>query len=103
MVVDAFLEQHREDLVELVADLVSIDSQIPPHADERRIVEFLRNRMAAMGLDQSEVIRADPSRPESPDAYRRDWWRKHARAERPRRYEAGGRFVAALGIEPAQS
>ncbi len=60
---DAFLEQHREDLVELVADLVSIDSQIPPHADERRIVEFLRNRMAAMGLDQSEVIRADPSRP----------------------------------------
>ena len=62
-VVDAFLQKHREDLVELVADLVSIDSQIPPHADERRIVDFLRARMAALGLGAGEVVAADPARP----------------------------------------
>jgi acetylornithine deacetylase len=60
---DAFLHEHRDDLFELVADLVSIDSQIPPFADERRIVDFLRSRMVDLGLDEGEVLAADPVRP----------------------------------------
>jgi acetylornithine deacetylase len=61
--IDAFLAERRADLVELVGDLVRIDSQIPPHADERRIVEFLRERIAALGVGEGEAIGADPARP----------------------------------------
>src|SRR4051794_39129929 len=61
--VDAFLADHRDDLIALVADLVAIDSQIPPHADERAIVAFLQDRMAQLGLGRGETIAADPHRP----------------------------------------
>jgi acetylornithine deacetylase len=61
--VDAFLEEQRAELVELVADLVRIDSQIPPYADERAIVAFLRGRMADLGLGDGEVLAAQPERP----------------------------------------
>jgi acetylornithine deacetylase/succinyl-diaminopimelate desuccinylase family protein len=61
--IDAFLDGHRGELVELLADLVRIDSQIPPHADEREIVAFLRARMADLGLGSGQVVAADPARP----------------------------------------
>lgn len=61
--VDAFLDDHRAALVGLVAELVRIDSQIPPFADERRIVAFLQERMAAMGFGGGELIAAVPERP----------------------------------------
>ena len=61
--IDSFLADHREALISLVADLVAIDSQIPPHADERAIVAFLRDRMADLGLSRGEVIAARPDRP----------------------------------------
>jgi acetylornithine deacetylase/succinyl-diaminopimelate desuccinylase-like protein len=61
--IDAFLDGQREALVALVADLVAIDSQIPPHADERAIVAFLRDRMAQLGLGRGEIVTADAERP----------------------------------------
>lgn len=61
--VDAFLETNRDELIGLLADLVRIDSQIPPFSDEREIVEFLRARMADAGLDDSTVLAEDPYRP----------------------------------------
>jgi acetylornithine deacetylase/succinyl-diaminopimelate desuccinylase-like protein len=60
---DSFLDGHRDDLVALVADLVAIDSQIPPHADERAIVAFLRDRTAQLGLGRGEIVADDPDRP----------------------------------------
>ena len=61
--IDAFLDRNRGALIELLEDLVSIDSQIPPFADERRIVEFLRSRFEELSLGKSEVLAADPHRP----------------------------------------
>ncbi len=61
--IDAYLDRHRDELVELCADLVAIDSQIPPHADERAIVAFLADRMEALGLGRGEVVAAVPERP----------------------------------------
>src|SRR5690242_8681596 len=61
--VDAFLETNRDELIGLLADLVRIDSQIPPFSDEREIVGFLRARMADAGLDDSTVLAEDPHRP----------------------------------------
>ncbi len=61
--IDSFLAARRVELVSLVADLVSIDSQIPPHADEREIVAFLRARLNELGLGEGEVIASDPNRP----------------------------------------
>ena len=61
--IDSFLGDHREELTSLVADLVSIDSQIPPHADEVAIVTFLRDRMARLGLGRGEIIAARTDRP----------------------------------------
>jgi len=60
---DAYLAAHREELTALVADLVRIDSQIPPSADERRIVAFLRRRMSDLALGDAEVLAAEPTRP----------------------------------------
>lgn len=61
--IDAYLETERGRLFELVADLVAVDSQIPPHSDERAVAELLRERMAALGLGRGEVVAADPHRP----------------------------------------
>lgn len=62
-VIDAFLDRNRAALETLLEELVSIDSQIPPFADERQIVEFLRGRLAELSLGESEVLAADPCRP----------------------------------------
>ena len=61
--IDSFLDDRRADLTALVAELVSIDSQIPPYADERAIVAFLQKRLAELGLGRGEVIAAQPERP----------------------------------------
>jgi acetylornithine deacetylase/succinyl-diaminopimelate desuccinylase family protein len=61
--VDAVLDARRDELTALVADLVAIDSQIPPHADERAVVAFLRERMEALGLGRGETVAAVPERP----------------------------------------
>ena len=61
--IDAFLEERRDDLTQLLIELVSIDSQIPPYADEQRIVAVLRDRMDSLGLGRGEVFASDPARP----------------------------------------
>ena len=61
--IDAYLDAHRDELLALVAELVAIDSRIPPHADERAIVAFLRERMAALGLGRGEIVAGAPERP----------------------------------------
>ena len=60
---DGFLETHRDELINLVLELVAVDSQIPPHADERAIVDLLRRRVDDLALGASEIVSADPRRP----------------------------------------
>ena len=61
--IDSYLLTHRNDLIRLLDDLVRIDSQIPPHADERRIAAFLHERMGALDLGEIETFAASPERP----------------------------------------
>jgi acetylornithine deacetylase/succinyl-diaminopimelate desuccinylase family protein len=61
--VDEVLAARRGELLGLVQDLVSIDSQVPPHADERAIVAFLRQRFESASLGRSDVLALDPHRP----------------------------------------
>jgi acetylornithine deacetylase len=61
--IDEFLSRRRDELVELAADLVSIDSQIPPYADEREIVAFLGRKLVELGLGGGEVYALEPDRP----------------------------------------
>lgn len=53
----------RTALEQLVVDLVAIDSQIPPHADEREIVRFVSAAALKLGLPLGEVISLDSTRP----------------------------------------
>ncbi|WP_308797537.1 M20 family metallopeptidase [Agromyces silvae] len=48
---DAYLVAHDDRLIALARDLIAIDSQIPPHADERAIAAFLVDVLADRGLD----------------------------------------------------
>jgi acetylornithine deacetylase/succinyl-diaminopimelate desuccinylase family protein len=61
--IDTFLDRNRAELLDLLADLVRIDSQIPPYSDERQIVAFLRGRLAELNLGEAEVLESDPHRP----------------------------------------
>jgi acetylornithine deacetylase/succinyl-diaminopimelate desuccinylase-like protein len=61
--VDRFLGDHRDELTQLVSDLVRIDSQIPPYADERQIVGFIRKRMNELDLGEGEIVAKAPERP----------------------------------------
>src|SRR4051794_6298519 len=61
--IDSFLDEHRSALNDLVTELVRIDSQIPPFADERQIVQFLGGRLADLGLGEPYILAADPHRP----------------------------------------
>jgi len=63
LAIDEFLAAYREELTRLVGDLVRINSQIPPHGDERAIVAFLRERLRELGLGGGEVLAAEPQRP----------------------------------------
>lgn len=61
--IDGYLAEHSEELLSLVAELIAIDSQIPPHADERRIVSHLRGVLADAGFAEQELIGPSPERP----------------------------------------
>lgn len=63
MILDGFLNETRQQLEQLVVDLVGIDSQVPPYGDERQVVSFLRHVVKELGLDDTEVIAAVPERP----------------------------------------
>lgn len=57
------LRELEPDLDQLVTDLISIDSQIPPYSDEQAIVAFLRQYLDGHGLGAGTVLAKDPSRP----------------------------------------
>lgn len=61
--IDAYLAEQRAELAHLVADLVSIDSQVPPIADERAIVAFLNDRLHQLDLGETKVLARDSLRP----------------------------------------
>ena len=62
--IDAYLAQREEDLIALVQDMVAINSQIPPHGDEREIVKFLQETLTRLGLaDELTVIGPSEDRP----------------------------------------
>jgi acetylornithine deacetylase/succinyl-diaminopimelate desuccinylase-like protein len=60
---ETFLDDTRDQLTQLIIDLVSIDSQIPPYSDERKIAAFLSETISGLGLGDTEVIAAAPDRP----------------------------------------
>jgi acetylornithine deacetylase len=60
---ESVLYRERAGLEGLVADLVAIDSQIPPYADEREIVRFVSETALALGLPAGEVVSLDSTRP----------------------------------------
>lgn len=61
--IDAYLDEQRDELLALTAALIGIDSQIPPHADERGIVAFLRQELGRAGLTEQAVLGPSPERP----------------------------------------
>ncbi|MFZ5847146.1 MAG: M20 family metallopeptidase [Actinomycetota bacterium] len=61
--VDAYLAAHEDDLLELTRQLIAVDSQIPPYADEREIVSFVSGVLADAGFTEQEVVAATPERP----------------------------------------
>jgi len=62
-VVDAYLEEHADELLQLTSDLIAVDSQIPPHGDERAIVALLRETLGPDDFDELRVVAPEPSRP----------------------------------------
>jgi len=52
-----------ESLERLVEDLVGINSQIPPHGDEREIAAFLQGVAVGLGLPEPQILARDPDRP----------------------------------------
>lgn len=61
--IDTFMGERHSELLDLLVDLIAIDSQIPPHADERAIVEFLQSAMTRYGLPPGEILAKSPERP----------------------------------------
>lgn len=61
--IDSILDQKRSELEALIAALVGINSQIPPHGDEREIARFLTKAMAELGLPRAETLARLPARP----------------------------------------
>ncbi len=60
---DRYLDEHADDLLALTAELIAIDSQIPPHADERAIVARLQEVLPRWGLPSGEILAPRPERP----------------------------------------
>lgn len=62
--IDAFLAEREGDLIQLVEDLVGINSQIPPHGDERQIADFLHETLSTLGLgDDLTILGPSAERP----------------------------------------
>lgn len=59
--IDHVVDSRRDALLELARELVSIDSQIPPHANERAISAFLAHQLEGRGLDVQ--VTGDSERP----------------------------------------
>ncbi len=59
----ARVDELEPELDALVADLIAIDSQIPPHADEREVVAHLREQTVARGLGAGKVLAKSAERP----------------------------------------
>lgn len=60
---DLFLAEREDELLDLVRDLIAIDSQIPPFSDEREIVAFLSSLLTRLGLGELTVLGPSPERP----------------------------------------
>ena len=87
--VDRYLDEHTDDLLALVTELVCIDSQIPPWGDERLIVARLDDILAEMGVLDRQIV--EPVRQVGPAG--------RARPEGGQR-RGGGRERAEEGGEP---
>ncbi|RKT31627.1 acetylornithine deacetylase [Microbacterium sp. AG1240] len=61
--VDRYLDEHTDDLLALVTELVSIDSQIPPWGDERLVVARLDGILAEMGVLDRRIVEPVRHRP----------------------------------------
>lgn len=61
--IDAFLSSKNAELIEFVRLLISIDSQIPPYADEREIARVLMQTHDAIGLGRGSIVGPSPERP----------------------------------------
>lgn len=61
-IVLAFIEDHRDQLIEFTCDLVRTRSTNPP-GDERAVAALLMERMNRLGLPQAQVVAKDPIRP----------------------------------------
>lgn len=62
--IDAWFDQHADELMTTVRELIAIDSQIPPYADEREIAADLRRRIEEHDLaDEISVIGPSEFRP----------------------------------------
>lgn len=59
----AYLDSHKQDLLLLAQDLVKIDSQDPPIANEVAVVHFVRRELVRLGLPAGEVFAVEPDRP----------------------------------------
>lgn len=57
------VQELEPELDALVADLIAIDSQIPPHADEREVVAHLREQTTERGLGAGEIFAKTEERP----------------------------------------
>lgn len=60
---DDVLEAERGNLLEFARELVRTNSQIPPHGDERAIVELVQQQADQLGLGTGEIISRDEARP----------------------------------------
>ena len=58
--IDSILDQKRSELEALIAALVGINSQIPPHGDEREIARFLTKAMADTRVAPGRDTRSAP-------------------------------------------
>src|SRR5665647_90254 len=61
--IDTFLSSKNGELIEFVRLLISIDSQIPPYADEREIAGVLVQAHDAMGLGPGSIVGPSQERP----------------------------------------
>lgn len=60
---DDALDRRADDLLALCRQLIMIDSQIPPVANEVAVIDFLRGTLADLGLPRGDVISERPERP----------------------------------------
>lgn len=60
---DVFLNEHQDELLDVVGQMIAINSQIPPYGDEREMCAFLQSKAVEFGLGAGTVLASDPDRP----------------------------------------